>query len=220
MRDIRIVKWLAVGVAIAVGSLRFAPQALAFPYVASVGDTKVFSETPIDAVRLASLLVTSDRKLRASTIYSDAYPKNLFLTQGGWRWLLLAPASQDAFAVSFALSPGVIINRADIEHDLVTTGAAIAGRRSLSAVIAHERAHGLLRARFGVLADVRYPEWLREGYCEYVAQESSLTDDEAKVATASRSNLPALAYYDGRKRVAHELAALSVVELFDRNRRF
>lgn len=80
-------------------------------------------------------------------------------------------------------------------------GQSVAGSRSLSGVLAHERTHGLIRARYGVLADLRYPTWLREGYCDVVAGGGALSDAEAARLKARHETIPALAYHDGRKRV-------------------
>ena len=41
--------------------------------------------------------------------------------------------------------------------------------RRLSDVMAHERTHILIRARFGILNEMRYPAWVRDGYCDDVA---------------------------------------------------
>jgi hypothetical protein len=45
-------------------------------------------------------------------------------------------------------------------------------------VIAHEATHGVLRRHFGRLAMVGKPRWLEEGYCDYVADESTLSAED------------------------------------------
>ncbi len=74
-------------------------------------------------------------------------------------------------------------------------------------MIAHEQTHGLIRARYGSLADVRYPAWLREGYCDVVAGGGSLSDAQAALLDRRDPSHPALLYYHGRKRVEALLRA-------------
>lgn len=215
----KIGRWLLVPAVLFV-AVRAAPEALAFPYSAAIGGTKVYSEAPILKDRLAAILARSDTKLRDSQIFSDDYGKRIFLTNDGWRWTILALRSRDAFAVTLPIGGAIVINRANLQADQVTKNGTIANRRTLSGTIAHERTHNLIRARFGILADGRYPHWLREGYCEAVAGESSLSDEQAQRLIASGSTIPALDYYQGRKRVEHELQATTVVDLFEQYREF
>jgi hypothetical protein len=69
-------------------------------------------------------------------------------------------------------------------------------------VLAHETTHGMLRRRYGFWIDFTQPQWLREGYCDYVAQESSLTAAQAAGLEEQGSAHPALPYFHGRRRVA------------------
>ena len=80
--------------------------------------------------------------------------------------------------------------------------------------------HGLIRARFGITSDWRYPAWLREGYCDYVAGGGSLTDAEAARLLSTHHDHPALVYWQGRKRIEAELArnGASVDALFAAHR--
>jgi hypothetical protein len=46
--------------------------------------------------------------------------------------------------------------------------------RTLSETIAHEITHALIRNRLGWFGDRRVPVWLKEGYCEFVAEGSAI----------------------------------------------
>ncbi len=52
---------------------------------------------------------------------------------------------------------------------------------SLSGVIAHETVHSLLRNELGLLKYKLLPSWKNEGYCDFIANESSF--DEKKGLT-------------------------------------
>ncbi len=81
----------------------------------------------------------------------------------------------------------------------------LTGQRSLSGTIAHESVHILTARRFGELRLVRMPQWKREGYADYVAQEPSNSAGEEAETRARWPDAPVLKYYEGRRRVAKAL---------------
>jgi hypothetical protein len=216
----RVMRRIAYVVVALLVVTRFTPAALAFPYVAQINGTTVRAEQPIDAAALARVVSHSDALVAASPLDTRESGGQVYLTNGGWRWHLLALNSAGAFGISFPVTETILINNADLARDRVTNGATIAGQRTLSAVLAHERTHGLIRKRYGLLADARYPAWLREGYCDSVARESTLSDAQAEALLAKDESVPALAYHQGRKRVERELATSSVDALFTRYQQF
>lgn len=202
-------KWLsriAVAAALLAALPLLAPQLLAFPYSTRINRHRVYSEAPIDPA-LTKIVANADAMVRNSALGS-ARPLNqsIFLTSGGWRWTWLALRSRMAFAISKPLLETIVVNRSNAAHDLVETGASIAGRRNLHGTLAHEMTHGTIRAHFGLSADWRYPAELTEGYCDYVAGGGSLTDAEAQALEASGKSVPALLYWRGRKKVEAQLA--------------
>ena len=190
--------------AIAFVATRFFPETLIWPYKATIGDTKNYAERPI-APEMASVLAQSDVLLRNSKIYSDGYGKRIFLTDGGWRWKFLSLNLSGAFALSTSITEDIVINRSSIKANWVRIDRTIGGERKLSSVIAHERTHGLIRARYGVLASRFQPVWKREGYCDYIAGATSLS--AAQVAELKRrgEQHPAIVYYEGREKVRQAL---------------
>ncbi|WP_375383202.1 hypothetical protein [uncultured Sphingomonas sp.] len=185
----------------------FVPEALAFPFHARVGGASVWSETTIPPA-IVGVLARADALVRASPIDGPVTGRRIFLTDGGWRWQWLAIGVSGAMGLTRSFSEAVIVNRSDVSTDRVTNGPGAANTRTLSGVIAHERTHGLIRARYGLVAERMMPMWLREGYPDYVARESSLSS-ESDVAALRRTDptAPALAYHDARRRVAAALAA-------------
>ena len=180
----------------------FAPQLLAFPYHATSRGSEVWSEAPLPQHQLDRITGRAAQLVAASPLARASEPRHIFLTQGGWRWTWLALQNRHSFALSRALGEPVIINRGDVATDRLS-GVP----RSVSGVLAHETCHGMERRRFGAIrSDILAPQWLREGYCDYVAQESTLSDADAARLKAESRNPPALTYYEGRRRVAAELA--------------
>jgi hypothetical protein len=183
-----------------------APQLLAFPFEEHVGGVTVYAERPIDP-RIASELARADGLLRASPIYTGPLDRSLFLTDGGWRWRLLAIQSPGAFAFRRPFSSAIVFNHSDVAADRVTNGRAIGGTRTLSGVIAHETTHIMIANHLGEIRSALLPTWQQEGYADYVARESSLTDAEAARLRQIDPAAPALVYHDVRRRVAAALSA-------------
>jgi hypothetical protein len=203
-RALRIATFAAVGAFV---TPLIAPQVLAFPYHARSNGSEVWSETPLQQDQLDRVTARAAALVAASPLADrSGEPRRVFLTAGGWRWTWLALQSRDAFAVTRAVGGALLMNRSDLAGDRILN--AYGRTRTLSGVLAHETCHGMERRRFGVLkSDVQAPEWLREGYCDYVAQESTLSDAEAAKLKAEGRTSPALPYYEGRRRIAAALAA-------------
>lgn len=201
-------------------SVMFTPQLLLFPHHREVGGVSLYSDAPIPD-EAAGVVQRSEARLRGSALFKrDETFKPIFLTDGGWRWKVLSLGAGGAFALTRPSTEAVVVNRSDFRSDRVWNGSQIAGERSLSGVIAHERTHTLIRRRFGIFADQAYPTWVREGYCDFVAGSGSLSDQEAAVLRADNARLPALIYYDARQRVIAVLGSNggSVQDLFENSR--
>ena len=67
-----------------------------------------------------------------------------------------------------------------------------AGRGSV--VMAHEISHGLIRHRLGLLRGIRLPDWVDEGYCDYLVHESSFPEAEGLRLMASGQSHPSSAF--------------------------
>ena len=80
-------------------------------------------------------------------------------------------------------------------------------QRSLHLVIAHECTHQLLRRRLGLLAAFRLPTWKNEGYCEYVAGNTSfdLAQGIELLASGNADSSPAFQYVKYYLAVRHIL---------------
>ncbi|WP_339915717.1 hypothetical protein [uncultured Brevundimonas sp.] len=183
----------------------FFPRMLGFPYRTMAGETPIYSSTPIPP-EIHEVVARADARVRESPIFTpEALRHPIFLTDGGVRWRLLSLGGGGAFGLTRPLAGHIVVNRSSIASDRVWNGASVAGSRTLSGVIAHERTHMLVRAHFGLLADRQFPVWAIEGYCDHVAGGGTLSDAEAARLRSDGSRSPALFYYDSRKRVEQTL---------------
>lgn len=193
--------------ALAAAAPFMAPEVLAFPYQQDFGADRVWSTAPIPETRMAAILADANARTRLSPLARNDEGRRIFLTDGGWRWRVLALQSHFAFALTRAFREDLIFNRSDVPTDTVHNGLGDGRTRAIAGVIAHEKCHGMERRRFGLWVDLTKPTWLREGYCDYVAQESTLTDAEVTALKKSDPNHPALPYYEGRMKVTAILNA-------------
>jgi hypothetical protein len=178
------------------------PSLLLWGWHGQVGRFDVYAETP-PASRLRSELARSAALIGTSPIDDPRIRPTLYLTSGGWRWHALALGQAGAFAITRSLLGGTIVNRSDTDGDVVY---ARGYRRTLSGVVAHETVHVLQREHLGLLGYARLPVWVREGYADYVARESTLSDaDVARLRAQGRSD-PAIFYHNARIRVSDALA--------------
>ena len=188
--------------AVVLASPLVAPQLLAFPHRATIAGHEVYSERPISP-SVVRLVAEADALMRRDALGSSRpLDQSIFLTEGGWRWHWLAVSSRRSFAVSRPLGEPVIVNRADAEKDRMAGGT-----RRLSHVLAHELAHGAVRARFGIIRTLGMPAELVEGYADHVAGSSTLSDQQALALRKSGQHHPGLVYLSGRKKVERTLRA-------------
>lgn len=204
---LRTVNWAFGLVGLLLGSVVVAPQLLAFPHVADVAGTRVYAEAPIDRAAVARVLARADARLMTSPLYGEPVGTRVFLTNGGWRWRLLALTTSGAVGFtrpwSDIVSDAVILNRSDVERDRVTS---VYGSRSVSGVIAHERTHIMVRRHLGLVGGVTLPRWISEGYADHVAGESTLSAERVAQLRAEGSDHPAIFYFEARRRVEAALA--------------
>ena len=200
----RIAQGTILFAVVLLGTATAAPQLLAWPYSAEIGHTLVYSETPIPP-RMRSILARSDALVAGSPLAEPGLDRRLFLTQGGWRWDLLALTTPGAFALRRPFRDAIIVNASDVAADRVENGAPVGGVRSLSGVIAHETTHILVADHIGEWRAFMLPGWKSEGYADYVARESSLRDSDYARLRANGASRPAMFYYEARRRVADAL---------------
>jgi hypothetical protein len=145
-----------------------------FPYQRTHGDFTVHmrQEVPPEIAnvldRVESLLSKSD--FNDEPVHHHIYIINSFRLS---RFLLFRNVH---FGCNMSLGHSFITS-ADVVKDIARCELLSPDDRrirKLSETIVHEITHALIRNRFGWLADRRIPTWIKEGYCEYVADGSAI----------------------------------------------
>lgn len=139
---------------------------------------KVYSREPIGE-NIFRVLDSAEARLMESPIYNKDLRENLLFADsfGFYKFQTLSGRSMGS---TIPLIGHSRINKSDIDNDLVFRDGEPPNRRSLSGVIVHETMHNQIRVYFGTIKYYSIPTWKDEGYCEYVAGETTLSYEEGK----------------------------------------
>ena len=177
-RMMRRVERTATILACAYFALQAFPQVLFAHSVTTQGIT-VYSRAPLPA-ETAACVDRAAALLRQSELSVPGRTEKVFVCDAPWLYRLFCPMGAEAFACSVPFTDDAFIASADFEHDVARSFAAEHNARSLSGVMAHEITHGLIRHHLGFIRGVRLPTWVAEGYCDYVARDSSFPAAEGR----------------------------------------
>ena len=186
-RSERILTVLAVLYA----GLHVFPQTL-FAYSVTVDGITIYSRAPLPP-EAASCAARAAELLKQSELAVPGRHERVFVCDSPWLFRLFYPASR-AFAFSVPVTDNVFIAAADFSTDIATRPGADFNTRSFSSVVAHEITHGLIRHRLGLVRGIRLPAWVDEGYCDYVARESSFPEADGLRLLASGQSHPSMSY--------------------------
>jgi hypothetical protein len=174
-RPYRVLRNVIVSLAVAYLLLLSFPQVL-FGHQVSYKNFTVHSREPLDQ----NVYVVLDRvgtRLSASPLNDEAIKPRVFLVNSHGLYRMMSFfVGGNSFGKGFPMLPtqNIFINKSDLARDLVFRSAPTDNRRSLSGVIAHETAHLQIRRRFGYWKNLTMATWKKEGYCEYVAGDTTL----------------------------------------------
>ena len=152
------------------------PQAL-FAYATEHGKFRVFAREPLGD-EIVRVLDKAEEKLKSSPIYDAEVRRDVYLTGGHGMYALLSHKAYMSFANSVPYINNIFINKTDVRADRVILNREFSNTRSLSGVIAHETAHLFIRTRYGAITASLMPTWKNEGYCEYIAGDTTITLEE------------------------------------------
>lgn len=136
---------------------------------------EVWSDEPIPA-SISAVLDDATRRLKTSELYKPDWTIKVFICNAPWRLWLYGMRFDTTMGggADMLISRNVIIRAADIPNNAVRMPE---GRRlmdpelrPLSYFIAHEAAHILQSRTFGRTSYITHPEWLSEGFADYVGK--------------------------------------------------
>lgn len=136
---------------------------------------EVWSDRPIPA-GITAVLDDATRRWRTSALYDSRTHVRIFFCHEPWRLWFYGGRFDAGIggAAAGIVVENVFIRASDIDGNRILSPGpgpiADADARPLSYFIAHEITHSDVARRFGRLMMLRYPQWLVEGYPDYVGK--------------------------------------------------
>ena len=190
--------------ALVYGALVLFPQ-LAFAHALEYENFRVYTTQPVDSKEtLFAVLDEVEARLAASEIDDASVVHRIFLTPDRRWFRFFAPTSPRAFAINRPFLHSVVVNTSDLEANVVRSGSERHNERTLSGVLTHELTHTLLAHRFGQLRVMQAEGMRQEGYCDYVAQETSFDTAQGMALLRSGEREPSASFAYFRWAVAVE----------------
>ena len=195
------------------------PQYL-FAHEVSHKNFKVYAREPLGE-NITGVLDLAEERLVKSPIYDKETTERLFISDSFAFYAFQHPISRKSFANTLPVLGNIRINKTDVAGDLVFRDAQTDNQRSLSGVIAHEVTHNLIRKKFGLINSfASLPSWKDEGYCEYVAGDTTLSFEEGRRRWKENPNEDSkYAYFKYHQMVKYllDVEKISVEELFNKD---
>jgi hypothetical protein len=162
-----------------------AAEAFPEPFFANhteLGRLSLYSDRPFNAANGRAILADVDARLATSPI-DDRGPHAIFVANAPWREALFFNTALGAAGVNHSpLSRNVFMRHSDIDSDTVfgRSGRPAAPPRTLAYYGAHELTHSLTAERLGPgqLWNAELPQWVREGYADYVGMGGRVDIDD------------------------------------------
>jgi hypothetical protein len=182
---------LVAVLAVAVGLIVLCTPQPLFAHHLTYGRYQVWSDRPIEP-QIAGVLDDVTRRISRSAIYSPDQRFRIFICNDQWRLALYSERFSGGMGgvADTAFTRNVYIRRADIPRNRLIPPhgwKAAMSDRPLSYYLAHELTHVMESRAFGRGSSVRYPDWLNEGYADYIGKGGRF--DMAKNAADLRAGV-------------------------------
>jgi hypothetical protein len=131
------------------------------------------------------ILELAEAKLATSPLYSSDHDQHIYICNARWRQRLFFNRDYGVGGVApYPVSPHVFLRDAAIDDNRLISphGKPVPGDRTLDYFIAHEITHQLTGHALGPMRYARLPQWVREGYADYVGKGSAFNYTEARAA--------------------------------------
>lgn len=160
------------------------PQPL-FLFSVRANSLILHSDRPFSEDAAKQVLQLAEAKLAKSSLPANRHDFDIFVCNSRWRQVLFFNKDYGVGGVApYPLTANVFLRDAAIEQNRLVSprGIPVAGDRTLDYFIAHEITHQLTGQTLGPLRYYRLPQWVREGYADYIGKGDSFNYGEARRA--------------------------------------
>lgn len=167
------------------GALIVWPDPL-FAFSLSSGKFTVFSDRPIPSIGGERFIRDCQRLLDRSPLKANGRQYRIYVTNKDWRHRLFFLPNPKAWGLAYGFGGTVFLSGADFENGrVVHWGYVGTPPRTLASLCAHELSHIIAWEHVG-LARYRVPDWVWEGFADYVGIESRESFEELRDALDDR----------------------------------
>lgn len=154
-----------------------------FPNSVTAGRLSLHSDRPFDKDKARAILADIETRLQSSPL-DDHQPHGVYIANAPWLKSVFFFAGSGATGINYyPLTNNVFLGHADVDRDIVYSGATglpAAPPRTLAYYAAHEITHSFTAEHRGLVKGFNngMPQWVREGYPDYVATHGHLDLDD------------------------------------------
>lgn len=133
----------------------------------------IYSHDKLDE-KIFTVLDSSENLIINSELYNEkSSKKKIFLCNSFFEYSFFAPTQRHAFACTNSLTNNIMLSKSNILFNKIERNGNENNIRTLSGTIAHEITHILIENKIGFLKNIWLDTWKKEGYCDFIAKESS-----------------------------------------------
>jgi hypothetical protein len=187
-----------------------------FSFSVRADNLVLHSDQPFSGAAAKRVLALTQAKLARSPLYSIGQDHHIYICNARWRQALFFNKNYGVGGVApYPLTANVFLRDALLEDNRVISprGTPVLGDRTLDYFIAHEITHQLTGHEIGPVHYLQLPQWVREGYADYVGKGSSFNYEKAR-----RAYLAGVPEMDWKKSGLYWRFNLQVAYLLDHRR--
>lgn len=160
-----------------------------------------YHSNDINTEELKLVLEKSERLLKGTELFKIGIKQDIFICNSFNEFTFFALLSRKAFAVNYPVFQNIFLSKSSISENYILRNGKENNKRTLSGVIAHETVHSLLENKLGILKYKLLPSWKNEGYCDFIANESSFNEKKGLQDICNdkvNSDIPSFKYFKYR----------------------
>ena len=129
----------------------------------------------------------------------------VFICNSKWLYAFFSPLSRGSFGIANPVTQSIFVADAEVSRNQSRRFGVSHNARSFVSVVTHEAGHVLMRRRFGFWTNRKSPRWLKEGYCEMLAGESSFSEEagDSLLAEGEHDSSVSFRYFTYRRMVEY-----------------
>ncbi len=174
----KIINWLLGGISLTYAAIIIFPSFLFANNLEYKNFNVYYHSNDINIEELKLVLDKSDRLLKGTELFKIGIHQDIFICSDYNEFTFFALMSRKAFGLNNPISQNIFLSKSSISGNYILRNGEENNKYSLSGVIAHETVHSLLRNELGILKYKLLPSWKNEGYCDFIANESSFNEQK------------------------------------------